>query len=330
MPAARAEPPLRVAVLGASGFGRYHVRELAAAGADVIGILGSSAASASACAERLATEFGVRPRAHHALEDVLAERPDLVVVSTPHELHLEQTLAALRSGAFVLCEKPLFWSPDLRPDVAADALEQLASAGATERLAINLLNVALVDDLRAAGWCPVRPERLSLSFHTQGLHRGRDVAVDLLPHALSLLDRLLPGAGATGAVGAAGSVLPNGVDLAFDWGGCAVALELREDPAGAKRLELELDDRRCRREAGVTGGRYRSWLILESGGVLQLEDPLRRSVRAALAAATGRGPALVDFAAARRNQEALVALMAELPKAGAPPSDSGALAADVN
>ncbi|RBM12700.1 Gfo/Idh/MocA family protein [Streptomyces sp. PT12] len=36
-----------------------------------------------------------------------AERPDLVLIGTPPSLHREQTVAALRAGAWVLCEKPL-------------------------------------------------------------------------------------------------------------------------------------------------------------------------------------------------------------------------------
>ncbi|PNG97537.1 hypothetical protein SMF913_13562 [Streptomyces malaysiensis] len=36
-----------------------------------------------------------------------AERPDLVLIGTPPSLHREQTVAALKAGAWVLCEKPL-------------------------------------------------------------------------------------------------------------------------------------------------------------------------------------------------------------------------------
>ncbi|MFC5218428.1 Gfo/Idh/MocA family protein [Streptomyces coerulescens] len=36
-----------------------------------------------------------------------AVRPDLVLIGTPPSLHREQTIAALKAGAWVLCEKPL-------------------------------------------------------------------------------------------------------------------------------------------------------------------------------------------------------------------------------
>ncbi|MFI8998511.1 Gfo/Idh/MocA family protein [Streptomyces sp. NPDC053542] len=40
-------------------------------------------------------------------EMLAAERPDLVLLGTPPALHAEQARAALRAGAWVLCEKPL-------------------------------------------------------------------------------------------------------------------------------------------------------------------------------------------------------------------------------
>lgn len=47
------------------------------------------------------------PRVYTSLDEALAsERPNLVHVCTPPWLHTEQTIAALESGSWVLCEKP--------------------------------------------------------------------------------------------------------------------------------------------------------------------------------------------------------------------------------
>lgn len=57
-------------------------------------------------ARAYADEHGV-PNVYATLEDALsAERPDLVHICTPPWLHAEQSIAALASGAWVLCEKP--------------------------------------------------------------------------------------------------------------------------------------------------------------------------------------------------------------------------------
>jgi predicted dehydrogenase len=41
------------------------------------------------------------------LEDLLAAKPDLVHICTPHFLHKEQSIACLEAGINVLCEKPI-------------------------------------------------------------------------------------------------------------------------------------------------------------------------------------------------------------------------------
>jgi predicted dehydrogenase len=48
-----------------------------------------------------------------------AERPDLVLIGTPPSLHREQTVAALKAGAWVLCEKPLTLSLAEYDEIAA-------------------------------------------------------------------------------------------------------------------------------------------------------------------------------------------------------------------
>ncbi len=60
--------------------------------------------------ERVRAAFGFA----FAAEDyraVLARRPDVVVVASPHHLHYEHVMAALDAGAHVLCEKPMTVDP---------------------------------------------------------------------------------------------------------------------------------------------------------------------------------------------------------------------------
>jgi predicted dehydrogenase len=60
-------------------------------------------------------------RCHSDFEQVLATRPAMMVIATPHTLHAGQTIAALRAGVHVLCEKPM-------SDNLADARRMAATA----------------------------------------------------------------------------------------------------------------------------------------------------------------------------------------------------------
>jgi UDP-N-acetyl-2-amino-2-deoxyglucuronate dehydrogenase len=76
-------------------------------------------------AEGRAAEHGCR--AFGRAEELLGCGLDVVVIGTPHPSHAELAIAALESGAHVLCEKPL--APEAR-----EADEMIAAAGRTGRL----------------------------------------------------------------------------------------------------------------------------------------------------------------------------------------------------
>ncbi|MFJ8822701.1 Gfo/Idh/MocA family protein [Streptomyces sp. NPDC102467] len=103
----RSNTPLRAAVVGTGGIARsshlpaLHV--LAAEGeVDVV-----AAVDVDADAVRAFADGAGIPYAATDLDAMLAEvRPDLVVLCTPPAVHREQSVAALRAGAWVWCEKP--------------------------------------------------------------------------------------------------------------------------------------------------------------------------------------------------------------------------------
>lgn len=99
--------PLRTAVVGTGGIARGShlpaLRTLEAEGAtEVVAAVDVDGAAVRAFAD----EFGI-PYAGTDLDAMLAEvRPDLVVLCTPPAVHREQSVAALRAGSWVWCEKP--------------------------------------------------------------------------------------------------------------------------------------------------------------------------------------------------------------------------------
>jgi predicted dehydrogenase len=60
--------------------------------------------------ERISRKFGFA-KSTTDWQEVLAERPDVVVVGSPPGLHHEQAKAALEAGAHVMCEKPFTIDP---------------------------------------------------------------------------------------------------------------------------------------------------------------------------------------------------------------------------
>jgi len=100
--------PLRAAVIGAGWFAaQNHIPVLASRPEVVLdGVCRLDAAELA----RVQAHFGFAFASEDPAE-VLARHPDIVVVSSPHQLHYAHAAAALRAGAHVLCEKPMTLDP---------------------------------------------------------------------------------------------------------------------------------------------------------------------------------------------------------------------------
>lgn len=115
--------PVRIALFGNSFASRIQLPALRWAGRvesarhEVIGIAGHDPEKAAATA----AEWGI-PRSTGDWTELLELGPDLVVVTTPVDLHEPMVCASLEAGAAVLCEKPFA--------LDASQAERMVAAGA--------------------------------------------------------------------------------------------------------------------------------------------------------------------------------------------------------
>jgi predicted dehydrogenase len=109
-------------LIGAGVVAGLHLDAIAAL--DDVVLVGIAAHDAESAAVR-AREYN--SRAYAESDDLLEQGLDVVVVATPHPSHAELTIAALETGAHVLCEKPL--APEVR-----DADAMIAAADRAGRL----------------------------------------------------------------------------------------------------------------------------------------------------------------------------------------------------
>jgi predicted dehydrogenase len=95
---------MRIAVLGCGSIGRRHLGNLRQLGtAELIGV-----ESLEATCKAVHTEFGIVCTTN--IDCVWAHAPEIALISTPTELHLELALAAVRRGCHIFVEKPLSFS----------------------------------------------------------------------------------------------------------------------------------------------------------------------------------------------------------------------------
>lgn len=118
---------LRAGVIGL-GIGYSHVKGYTShPGTEVVALADPNAERLN----KVANEFKVTARYESAEQMLRKEKLDVVSVCTPNKFHKPLTLAALKAGCHVLCEKPMAMS-------AAEGREMLAAAKrAKKRLMIN-------------------------------------------------------------------------------------------------------------------------------------------------------------------------------------------------
>ncbi len=99
---------IKAAVIGAGWYAaQSHIPTLASR-SDVV--LDGVCRLGGADLQRVRDHFGFRFGSEDYRE-VLARKPDVVVVASPHKMHFEHCEAALACGAHVMCEKPMTLDP---------------------------------------------------------------------------------------------------------------------------------------------------------------------------------------------------------------------------
>ncbi len=105
---------LSVLIVGCGSIGKRHARVLHGLG------VGDLRACDPLAEQRLSLQAQA-PSVHlyDSYSAGLADRPDVVLIGTPPEMHVPMAMEAMRTGSHVLCEKPLSDSTDCVDDMVA-------------------------------------------------------------------------------------------------------------------------------------------------------------------------------------------------------------------
>ena len=110
---------MKFGIIGAGMIGQFHGKAIEAMDGGELHSVFDLRADA---AEQLAKQFGAKPFSD--MDQFLADDElQVVTVGTPSGAHLDPSLAALRAGKHVICEKPLEVTPE-RIDLMMDAAEK--------------------------------------------------------------------------------------------------------------------------------------------------------------------------------------------------------------
>ncbi|RMH02271.1 MAG: hypothetical protein D6702_09280 [Planctomycetota bacterium] len=268
MSEAAADPPLRLAVVGARrvrhGTGPFLARHAAAAGAELCAVWGTSADSAGEAAAALSAEIGRDLPAYRDWQRLVAEtHPEAVILAGPRPTHAAWLESALRSGLHTLCEKPLAAGRDpaeLARDFAVRGLVLAENCQWPFTLAaFHRLHPEIQLD---------RVDRFSMLLTPA--HEGRERWLELLSHPISLLQAVAPGPAELDRIR-----FHDASRLTFLWltAGRAISCEVRAEPSAEwpRPAGYALDGALLRRRIEQPG--YRISFTDGAGGVVADADP---------------------------------------------------------
>jgi predicted dehydrogenase len=319
--------PLKAAVVGAAGIGKYHAQWYAAEGCEVTAVVGTTPQSAAEAAENLKSLFGIQARGYHSLDEMLErEAPNCVSVCTPPDSHLEPVLKCLQAGVHVMCEKPLHWREDLDANSILSGAKQMADAAQScgRILAVNTQYTAALEPFfaiysRERGQLE-RIESFLFEMESKGSRRGpneyEDIWRELGPHALSLLLGALP-YGKIDMSTLEAEMDRDYVNVRFRWvdGGAA--------PCDVTILTRCIREGQPKRRFGINGfvvdigavredGVYKT--VLRHGeSEVRWDDLVRISIRRFIAAVRGEAEPLVSAKDNIRNLEVQLQILQRLP-----------------
>nr|WP_255670810.1 bi-domain-containing oxidoreductase [Cognatishimia sp. F0-27] len=140
----------RVTFLGAGNYaGRVLIPAFKAAGATLDTVVSSGGVSAA----HFGTKFGFATASTDSDAAIADPQTDTIVIATRHDAHARQTLAALRAGKHVFCEKPLCLTLEEIGEIEAEARArpgQHLMVGFNRRFAPHVVRMkALLDTLKS-------------------------------------------------------------------------------------------------------------------------------------------------------------------------------------
>lgn len=153
--------PVRIGVIGCGSIGSYHIEKLVAAGAKLVAVCDIDPDALQSAAKKFAV-----PNAMPDYRDLLAlDELDAVTVALPNDLHAPVSIAALRAGKHVFCEKPMAMN-------VGECKQMIAAAAKARRV----LQIGLVCRFHAEPQlvCQLRDEgKLGNIYHAQAISTRR-------------------------------------------------------------------------------------------------------------------------------------------------------------
>lgn len=261
----------RLAVLGAGGIGKYHIREYKEHGLSIVAILGENKENTIETASMLAREFNVKPKYYWDIEELFKKEDiDAASICTPAKFHGRMIEACLKANVDVFCEKPFVYDNLYENYNIAKGLVNLAK----EKKRVVQVNTQWLYATKAL--IPhIDLPITDLTILMQPGAKGIEMMPDHLPHANSILISLCGFGRLLNIRFPVKSSEKNVVTFIYESKNpCRVTYILEHKKERPRDIILNINERRFSRKIGKD---YVQYFVSEDTEIF-IGDPFRNSI----------------------------------------------------
>ena len=262
---------MKLAILGASGIGKFHARTFDKLNVEVNSILSSSKVTGKATSQDLKDSLGLKVNYYDDLDMLLNKSmPDAVTICTPNELHYEQILKVLDKKIPIFCEKPLFWNKKDNYKAFSKKLKVI-SDHPNRAIFVNTSGASYIKSIK--NLLPLSKDLNSFNFNfiTQGNNKYIEIAEDLMPHGLAMLIELF---GCHDITSFKQEYSENAYKCNFYYSGCKVNFDFKEGKLFKKEFVFSVNEEKYVRIQNRSLKNYEVFLdCISQNRKIKIDDP---------------------------------------------------------
>ena len=178
-------------IVGPAGIGAVHFREFLKNGFTEIGFIGKSKFKNRSFKINPSKFENIKIVNLKIFKNVKNFRPQVTSICSPFDMHANHILKCKKFSKFIIVEKPFAWSQrKLKKGKNLQISTNLLSKH-SNKIVVNLPMVSLAKQLLYKKEIPKKINYFKFCYFTKGKQSYENIAVDLLPHALSFLLTIL-------------------------------------------------------------------------------------------------------------------------------------------